>query len=59
MLSSAMGAYDELTPEQLMRIRRFVERGDVDTDLVSDELRNLVDEHWPWLLPKLEQQTLH
>ena len=59
MLSSAMGAYDELTPEQLMRIRRFVERGDVDTDLVSDELRNLVDEHWPWLLPKLEPQTLH
>ena len=59
MLSSAMGAYDELTPEQLMRIRRFVERGDVDTELVSDELRNLVDEHWPWLLPKLEPQTLH
>ena len=59
MLSSAMGAYDELTPEQLMRIRRFVERGDVDTELVSEELRNLVDEHWPWLLPKLEPQTLH
>ena len=59
MLSSAMGAYDELTPEQLMRIRRFVERGDVDTELVSDELRSLVDEHWPWLLPKLEPQTLH
>jgi hypothetical protein len=59
VLSSAMGAYDELTPEQLMRIRRFVERGDVDTELVSEELRNLVDEHWPWLLPKLEPQTLH
>ena len=59
MLSSAMGAYDGLTPEQLMRIRRFVERGDVDTELVSDELRSLVDEYWPWLLPKLEPQTLH
>ena len=24
----------------------------------AEELRNLVEEHWPWLLPKLEPQTL-
>ena len=59
LLSSAiMGPYDELSPQQLTRIRRFVEAGDIDTNLVSDELRALVEEHWPWLLPKLEPQTL-
>ena len=59
LLSSAiMGPYDELSPQQLARIRRFVEAGDIDTNLVSDELRALVEEHWPWLLPKLEPQTL-
>ena len=58
LLSSAMGAYDDLSSEQLARIRRFVEAGDIDTNLVSDELRDLVEEYWPWLLPKLEVQTL-
>ena len=58
LLPSAMGAYDGLSPEQLARIRRFVEAGDIDTNLVSDELRDLVEEYWPWLLPKLEVQTL-
>ena len=53
-----MGAYDELSPQQLARIRRFVEGGDIDTELVSDELRDLVEEHWPWLLSNLEPQTL-
>ena len=54
-----MGAYDDLSPQQLARIRRFVEGADIDTTLVSDELRDLVEEHWPWLLPNLEPQTLH
>ena len=54
-----MGAYDDLSPRQLARIRRFVEGPDMDTALVSDDLRELVEEHWPWLLPKLEPQTLH
>ena len=54
-----MGLYDELTPEQLGRIRRFVERGDVDIELVSDELRDLVEANWPWLLQRLDPQTLH
>ena len=53
-----MGAYDELSPQQLARIRRFVEGGDIDTELVSDELRDLVEKHWPWLLPSLEPHTL-
>jgi hypothetical protein len=30
----------------------------LDTNLVSDELRDLVEEYWPWLLPNLEVQTL-
>ena len=53
-----MGAYDDLSPQQLARIRRFVEGADIDTTSVSDELRDLVEEHWPWLLPNLEPQTL-
>ena len=53
-----MHPYDDLSPQQLARIRRFVEEGDIDAKLVSDELRDLVEEHWPWLLPKLEPQTL-
>jgi hypothetical protein len=54
-----MGAYDDLSPQQLACIRRFVEGPDFDAKLVSEELRDLVEEHWPWLLPKLEPQTLH
>jgi len=54
-----MCSYDDLSPQQLARIRRFVEGADIDTTLVSDELRDLVEEHWPWLLPNLEPQTLH
>ena len=53
-----MGPYENLSPQQLARIRRFIEAGDIDTELVSDELRDLVEEHWPWLLPKLEPHTL-
>jgi hypothetical protein len=53
-----MGAYDDLSPKELARIRRFVEGADIDTTLVSDELRDLVEKHWPWLLPNLEPQTL-
>ena len=54
-----MGAYDDLPPQDLARIRRFVEGADIDTTLVTDELRDLVEQHWPWLLPNLEPQTLH
>jgi hypothetical protein len=54
-----MGAYDNLSPQELARIRRFVEGADIDTTLVTDELRDLVEQHWPWLLPNLEPQTLH
>ena len=38
-----MGAYDDLSPKELARIRRFVEGADIDTTLESDELRDLVD----------------
>ena len=54
-----MGAYDDLSPQELARIRRFVEGADIDTTLVTDELQDLVEQHWPWLLPNLERQTVH
>jgi len=39
-----MGAYDDLSPQELARIRRFVEGADIDTTLVTDELRDLVEQ---------------
>jgi hypothetical protein len=33
------------------RIRRFIEESDVDE--VSDEIRAIVELHWPWLLERL------
>lgn len=54
-----MGAYDDLSPQELARICRFVEGADIDTTLVTDELQDLVEQHWPWLLPNLEPQTVH
>jgi hypothetical protein len=54
-----IGASDDLSPQELARICRFVEGAVIDTTLVTDELRDLVEQHWPWLLPNLEPQTLH
>ena len=54
-----MGAYDDLSLQELAGIRRFVEGADIDTTLVTDELQDLVEQHWPWLLPNLEPQTVH
>ena len=39
-----MGAYDDLSPQELARIHRFVEGADIDATLVTDELRDLVEQ---------------
>lgn len=51
------GHRERLTPEELDQVRQFLEDGDIED--VSDEMRALVEKHWPWLLPKLPQPTLH
>jgi len=43
--------FDHLSPEELDQIKHFIEKTDID--VISDEMRALVEKHWPWLLPKL------
>jgi hypothetical protein len=42
---------DNFSDEQLEQLRRFI--ADFDTDVMTDELRELVEQYWPWLLVKL------
>jgi hypothetical protein len=51
----AMGLFDNLTDKDLEAIRRFIEETDVD--VTNEDLRELVEKHWPWLLPKLSPPT--
>lgn len=46
-----MSRYDGLSEEELDEILRFIEKTDID--IVSDDLRQLVEKRWPWLLPQL------
>jgi hypothetical protein len=48
---------ERLTPEELEQVRQFIEDGDIEE--VSDEMRALVEKHWPWLLHKLPLRTVH
>jgi len=51
----AMGLFDNLTDKDLEAIRRFIE--EIDVDVTNEDLRELVEKHWPWLLPKLSPPT--
>jgi hypothetical protein len=49
-----MPRFDDLSAEELDQIRRFIEESDID--VIDDEMRELVEKHWPWLLAKLPPQ---
>jgi hypothetical protein len=51
-----MPRFDNLSPDELERIRRMIEEFDT-LDAIDDDMRELVEKHWPWLLPKLPPQT--
>jgi hypothetical protein len=51
-----MSRFDNLTSEQLERIRRMIEEFD-SIEAVDDALRELVEKHWPWLVEKLPPHT--
>ena len=51
----AMPRFDSLSTEELEQIRRFIE--DTDIDVIDDEMRELAEKHWPWLVAKLPPQT--
>jgi hypothetical protein len=50
-----MPRFDNLSAEDLDQIRRLIEETDIDA--VTDEMRELVETHWPWLLEKLPPRT--
>ena len=57
-----MSRYDNLPPEQLKTIRKFIEESDtIDAANPAelDDLRALVEQHWPHLLHKLPPHTKH
>ena len=46
-----MSPYDDLSEEEFDEIRSFIKKNDID--VVSHDLRRLVEKRWQWLLPKL------
>ena len=48
---------DKLTPGELEELKNFIEHSEIEE--ISDEIRALVDKHWPWLLDKLPPRVLH
>jgi hypothetical protein len=52
-----MPRFDNLSAEELEQIRRFIEETDID--VISDEMRTLVEKNWPWLLEKLPPRVTH
>jgi hypothetical protein len=50
-----MSRFDHLAPEELEQIKRMIEEMDA-VEVVDEELRELVEKHWPWLEKKLSTQ---
>jgi hypothetical protein len=46
-----------LSPKELEQIRRFIEETDID--VISDEMRALVEKRWPQLVKKLPPRVTH
>ena len=51
-----MPRLDKLSTEELDQVRRFVEESDIDA--IDDEMRELVEKRWPWLVAKLPPRTV-
>jgi hypothetical protein len=52
-----MPRFDKLSAEELEQIKRFIEETDIAE--LSDEMRALVETHWPWLLVDLPPRVTH
>ena len=50
-----MPRFDNLSVGELETIRRMIEEMD-DIDAIDDDMRALVEKHWPWLVAKLPPQ---
>ena len=51
-----MSRFDHLAPEELEQIKRMIEEMDA-VEVVDEDLRELVEKHWPWLAEKLPAQA--
>lgn len=54
-IDGAMPRFDKLSPKELEEIKRFIE--ETGMDVIDDEIRELVEERWPWLVAKLPPRT--
>jgi hypothetical protein len=55
-----MPDFDNLSPDELERLRRVIERMDMLDEIIPamrEELLALAEEHWPWLVAKLSPLT--
>jgi hypothetical protein len=48
---------DRLSPKKLEQIKRFINNTDID--VISDEMRALVEKRWPWPVKKLPPRVNH
>jgi hypothetical protein len=44
-------SFADLSPQELDSIRLFIEAANIQ--VVTEEIRGLVETHWPWLIEKL------
>jgi hypothetical protein len=47
----------KLTPEELDQLEWLVEHREIDD--ITEEMRALIEKHWPWLLDRLPPRVLH
>jgi AMMECR1 domain-containing protein len=53
---ASMPRFDNLSSEELENIRLMIEEFD-SIEAIDDDMRELVEKHWPWLLEKLPPQS--
>jgi hypothetical protein len=51
-----MPQFSNPSAQELEEIRRYIEDAD-ELDVISEDIRRLVESHWPWLLSKLPPQN--
>jgi hypothetical protein len=54
-MGADMPRYENLSADELEQIKRFITETAIEAVRASEleELRALVEKHWPWLLPHL------
>ena len=48
---------EKLSPEELDQLEWLLEHNGLDQ--ITEEMRALIEKHWPWLLDRLPPRVLH